>query len=269
MSAYDRMTSYHNDIVNRYRHYQILKARIDEQQGERKEDFKGIHPIKLQPWMVDSVFPLDSALLNRMEVLFDQDFKSVRIHMGLVAEGITGRNGASAVTMGNDIYFAHGAYDPHSEEGQVLLAHELEHVKQFAQGKAPRTEEDRDSLEGGAYRIERMIRDNFHNLTPGSLNSDGSDGFAHQGQGGSLRRETGSDGPDLLEDFTNQPREKMIDLVMERSGKHYLLTESELEEVKTRTVQLVREHIADRFRFADSEEKLALMNRLVEMGIVK
>jgi hypothetical protein len=41
---------------------------------------------------------------------------------------------ARAVTIGRDIYFAAGAYDPASLAGQRLLAHELTHVDQYLRG---------------------------------------------------------------------------------------------------------------------------------------
>ena len=41
-----------------------------------------------------------------------------------------------AFTVGRDVYFGRGRYDPHSGEGRRLLAHELTHVVQQAQGPA-------------------------------------------------------------------------------------------------------------------------------------
>ena len=35
-----------------------------------------------------------------------------------------------AFTVGNEIFFRHGAYKPETEEGRTLLAHELKHVAQ-------------------------------------------------------------------------------------------------------------------------------------------
>jgi hypothetical protein len=53
-----------------------------------------------------------------MEAFFNADFSSVRIHQGPQAQSI----GAHAFTMGSDIYFAPGQYDPATLRGQQLLA---------------------------------------------------------------------------------------------------------------------------------------------------
>ncbi len=68
---------------------------------------------------------------NKMERLFGRNFSDVRIHEGPEASLI----GAKAFTYGNDIYFAEGMYDPCSEWGQRLLAHELTHVVQQLEGQ--------------------------------------------------------------------------------------------------------------------------------------
>jgi hypothetical protein len=71
--------------------------------------------------------PLPKSVLQKMEKVFNTRFKDVKIHTERrEAETI----GAFAFTMGNDIYFASGRYNPYSLNGQKLLAHELTHVIQ-------------------------------------------------------------------------------------------------------------------------------------------
>ena len=48
------------------------------------------------------------GVLAKMEAAFDADFSSVRVHVGPQASRI----GAVAFTMGNDLYFAPGRYQP-------------------------------------------------------------------------------------------------------------------------------------------------------------
>src|SRR5262249_30972158 len=74
-------------------------------------------------------------------------------------------------TVGSDVYFRHGTYDPHSGEGQRLIAHEIVHVQQQGglQGAASSTETGlaighaTDPLESAASvastGIERALRD--------------------------------------------------------------------------------------------------------------
>jgi hypothetical protein len=74
--------------------------------------------------------PLDSALRGAFEPRFHFDFSNVQIHHDAEAHGVARDVGARAVTMGSDIYFADGAYDPATIEGTELVAHELAHVVQ-------------------------------------------------------------------------------------------------------------------------------------------
>lgn len=75
--------------------------------------------------------PLPQTVLAKMEAAFDADFSSVRVHVGPQASRI----GAVAFTMGNDLYFAPGQYQPNSIQGQQLIGHELAHVIQQRQGR--------------------------------------------------------------------------------------------------------------------------------------
>lgn len=75
--------------------------------------------------------PLPQVLLAKMQAAFGADFSTVRIHQGPQAARI----GALAFTIGSDIYFAPGRYQPESMQGQQLLGHELTHVLQQRQGR--------------------------------------------------------------------------------------------------------------------------------------
>lgn len=75
--------------------------------------------------------PLPEALQQKMESFFRASFGDVRVHVGPEAPAI----GALAFTLGSDIYFAPGQYDPASPRGQQLLGHELAHVVQQRQGR--------------------------------------------------------------------------------------------------------------------------------------
>jgi hypothetical protein len=57
-------------------------------------------------------------------------FEQVRIHRGPSAAAASAALGARAFTLGNDIYFGAGRYDPSSVAGRGLIGHELTHVTQ-------------------------------------------------------------------------------------------------------------------------------------------
>jgi hypothetical protein len=79
--------------------------------------------------------PLDDAVRAEMEQALGADFAAVRVHVDEAADAQARELGARAFTEGADIYFRQGAYQPGSQEGRELLAHELTHVVQ--QGAAP------------------------------------------------------------------------------------------------------------------------------------
>lgn len=74
--------------------------------------------------------PLDTATRSTMESRFGHDFTGVRVHDDPVAAESARAVNARAYTVGQDIAFASGQYDPDSHEGSHLLAHELAHTVQ-------------------------------------------------------------------------------------------------------------------------------------------
>ena len=78
--------------------------------------------------------PLDTSTRAFMEPRFGHDFSRVRVHTdGSAAESARAVN-ALAYTVGSDVVFGAGQYTPQTRDGQSLIAHELTHVLQQAQG---------------------------------------------------------------------------------------------------------------------------------------
>jgi hypothetical protein len=74
--------------------------------------------------------PLDPGLRREMETRFGHDFTQVRIHTDQDAAALTALLGADAVTVGQDVYFGDGTFQPWSADGRRLIAHELLHTMQ-------------------------------------------------------------------------------------------------------------------------------------------
>jgi hypothetical protein len=74
--------------------------------------------------------PLDALTQQDMEARFGHDFGDVRIHAEGTAADSAREMHAAAYTVGRDIAFAAGLYNPRSAIGRRLLAHELAHVVQ-------------------------------------------------------------------------------------------------------------------------------------------
>ncbi len=87
--------------------------------------------------------PLDAASRAFFEPRFGRDFSSVRIHTGPPAAESTRAINARAYTHGSDIVFDQGEYQPSSQAGRHLLAHELTHILQ--QSAAPSSTLYRDA----------------------------------------------------------------------------------------------------------------------------
>ncbi|MCL2781854.1 MAG: DUF4157 domain-containing protein [Actinomycetia bacterium] len=78
--------------------------------------------------------PLPGGVAGQMESAFGRSFSSVRLHTDAEARAISDRLSARAFTVGQDIYFGAGQYDPESAGGQHVLAHELAHTAQAGAG---------------------------------------------------------------------------------------------------------------------------------------
>jgi hypothetical protein len=115
--------------------------------------------------------PLDRATQRFMEERFGRDFSQVRVHAdGEAAEGARAVQ-ARAYTVGSDIVFGVGEYEPATVAGQWLMAHELAHVVQQSSGAAsgeliqrePLPDEERykpttirsGPLKGSTFQIEK------------------------------------------------------------------------------------------------------------------
>jgi hypothetical protein len=79
--------------------------------------------------------PLAGEVIVAENGRFGELLGRVRIHTSSIAAQAAQLLGASAFTIGHDIYFAAGEYSPGSEAGDRLLRHELTHVRQHERGE--------------------------------------------------------------------------------------------------------------------------------------
>ena len=86
------------------------------------------------------------------------DVSDAHIHVGNEADRLARTVNAQAFTVGNDVFFRNGSYDPSSKKGKELLAHELTHVVQQRGAPAAgplQVSEPGDALEREADAVAR------------------------------------------------------------------------------------------------------------------
>ncbi|HTM22467.1 MAG TPA: DUF4157 domain-containing protein, partial [Kofleriaceae bacterium] len=96
--------------------------------------------------------PLPEGLRGRFERTLGTDLGDVRVHTGGSADAAARALGARAFAHGRDIYFADGGYQPDSEAGQHLLAHEVAHTAQAPTAGDPQLTSPGDAVEHDADR---------------------------------------------------------------------------------------------------------------------
>ncbi len=103
--------------------------------------------------------PLPEDVRGYMEPRFGASFSGVRLHTDREAAQMNRELNAQAFTHGRDIYVGEGMYNPGSDAGKRLLAHELTHV---VQQSGPMVEATRPAF-GWARRTRQMAnRDYAH-----------------------------------------------------------------------------------------------------------
>jgi hypothetical protein len=105
--------------------------------------------------------PLDKTIRTTMESRFGHNFSQVRIHQGSTAEKSARDVNANAYTLGNNIVFGAGQYNPESQTGKRLLAHELTHVVQ-QQNNVIRPYRPSDAFNFGKLDTPTLKEDSFN-----------------------------------------------------------------------------------------------------------
>ena len=98
--------------------------------------------------------PIEPAARALLAHRFGRSLDAVRVHEGPRAASAAERTGAEAFTVGDDIVFAPGRYQPGSPAGLELLAHEVAHTVQ-QQGAGPASIQHRLVSSAPASTLER------------------------------------------------------------------------------------------------------------------
>jgi outer membrane protein OmpA-like peptidoglycan-associated protein len=82
---------------------------------------------------------LPGGLRNQLEPATGRDLGNVSVHTGPEASAAAAELGARAFAYGSGIYFKQGNFRPGSDQGDKLIAHEVTHVIQDAEGTGTRS----------------------------------------------------------------------------------------------------------------------------------
>jgi hypothetical protein len=97
---------------------------------------------------------LPGDVRTRFESSLGADLSSVRVHTGAESQAAAAAVGARAYTLGQDIHFAAGHYNPGSDGGTHLLAHEVAHTVQQSGGVQRRQHKLDLSTPGDSQEVE-------------------------------------------------------------------------------------------------------------------
>ena len=114
--------------------------------------------------------PLAAETRAFFEPRFGFDFGSIRIHADDAAAKAAQAVNAHAYTLGDNIVFGTGRYDPKAETGRSLLAHELTHVVQSQRASAAPTRavsDPADAAEVEATTAAQAVMDPAAEAPPG------------------------------------------------------------------------------------------------------
>ncbi|MGB7520270.1 MAG: DUF4157 domain-containing protein, partial [Spirulinaceae cyanobacterium] len=128
--------------------------------------------------------PLSDNIRGPMEESFGVDFSGVTVHTDSQSDQLNKSIQARAFTTGQDVFFRQGAYDPSSQDGQELIAHELTHVVQ----------------QNGTGSLQTSIQ-RYHNYKGFRASDDGKMGV-HQNS--SVGGQTAYATPDSIKDASDQ-----------------------------------------------------------------
>jgi hypothetical protein len=96
--------------------------------------------------------PLDPGTRSSMESAFGTDFSAVRVHTGHSTDDLNTQLSAKAFTTGSDVFIRSNDFNPATNAGQRLLAHELTHV---VQQTPPTLRRSSDTADGGDAQRRR------------------------------------------------------------------------------------------------------------------
>lgn len=118
---------------------------------------------------------LPDEVRGELEHAFGADFTAVRVY----EDGEAAAMGAQAFARGSELHFAPGRYQPHTPAGKELLAHELAHLVQQADGSAGAEGQGKDA----AYVDDPALEGEADAMAARAVRGEPAEGPARGGAG--------------------------------------------------------------------------------------
>ncbi|RCJ26529.1 hypothetical protein A6S26_14080 [Nostoc sp. ATCC 43529] len=115
--------------------------------------------------------PLSAGLQRSMGQTMGADFSGVKVHTDPKSDQLNQSIQAKAFTVGQDVFFRQGAYEPESRGGQELIAHELTHVVQ-QNGEAVQRQSEVSSMTTQISTIEGQNQESVQREIVGNIAKD-------------------------------------------------------------------------------------------------
>ncbi|MEV6242739.1 DUF4157 domain-containing protein [Lentzea sp. NPDC051838] len=155
--------------------------------------------------------PMAPEVRTDMEGRFGADFSDVRVHTDSAAHDSAKSVNAQAYTVGSNIVFQRDKYDPGSDSGKHMLAHELTHVVQQRSGPVDGTDT------GGGVKVsdpsDRFERDAVANAdrimaAPAAPVQRCEDHGSHDGEAHVQREEAPAEEEETAQTFVQRAEEE-------------------------------------------------------------
>jgi len=134
------------DNIDLWNERSVHRSRLNAYRDGLDEDDANV-PESVRKVVSSTGHSLDTAVQRTMESRMGEDFSDVQVHTGPRAAKAAEDIDAKAFTVGNHVAFNRGEYDPSSQEGQHVIAHELAHVRQQTDGAVSMLPQDDVELE--------------------------------------------------------------------------------------------------------------------------
>jgi hypothetical protein len=152
---------------------------------------------------------LEAGMQSQLQQGLGADLSNVRVHTDKEADTLARSVNATAFTSGRDIYFSDGAYQPNTEAGMRLLAHEATHTVQQSRGPVAGTSaaggvkisDPADVGEQAAtHAAERVVSSSAVASGNGAADAAADRGTTSQANGAFIQRFSGAGGAPPVSD---------------------------------------------------------------------